>query len=186
MNNSLQNINRMPPFFLIKIYYGFLHENIFLQGPLMSSCVPLENWNLAWPLLPSSYSKHSVSCYNSIGPLLPMGLMQMCCCEMRSKASFPKYSPWGVWTLGHQLTCSSNSQARRVFHLLASWLHLCLRKDKELCSGNMSLCTQALFLSSWWTGMEGMHLLVGIRWCPGINGSHVLICPLSALGKTLW
>lgn len=34
--------------------------------------------------------------------------------------------------------------------------------------------------------MEGMHLLAGIRWCPGINGSHVLIRPLSALGKTLW
>lgn len=28
-----------------------------------------------------------------------------------------------------------------------------------------------------------MHLSAGISWCPGTNGSHVLIPPLSALGK---
>lgn len=31
--------------------------------------------------------------------------------------------------------------------------------------------------------MEGMHLLAGIRRCPGTNGSHVLICPLHFRGK---
>lgn len=76
-------------------------------------------------------------------------------------------SPRSLGTLGPQLMRSSNSQARSLFHLLANWFHLYLRKDKELCSGNVSLCSQALFLSSWWTGMEGMHLLAGIRWCPG-------------------
>lgn len=30
-----------------------------------------------------------------------------------------------------------------------------------------------------------MHLSAGISWCPGTNGSHVLIRPLSALGKNL-
>lgn len=107
----------------------------------------------------------------------------MCCHEMSSKASSPKWSPWEVWTLGHRLARSSNSQARSTSYLLASWFHLHLRKDKELCSGNVSPCSQALLLSSWWTGMEGMHLLAGIRWYPGTNGSHVLIRPLSALGK---
>lgn len=120
------------------------------------------------------------------GPFSLWVPMQTCCHEMSSKASFAQWSPWGVWTLGHQLTCSSNSQARSIFHLLASWFHLYLRKDKDLCLGNLSPCSQALFLSSWWTGMEGMHLLAGIRWCPGTNGSHVLICPLSALGEKLW
>lgn len=65
--------------------------------------------------------------------------------------------------------CSSNSQARSIFYLLASWFHLYLRKGKEFCSGNVSPCSQVLFLSSWWTGMEGMHFLAGISWCPGTN-----------------
>ena len=92
-------------------------------------------------------------------------------------------SPWGVWNLGPQLMCSSSRRARSLFHLLANWFHLYLRKDKELCSGNVSLCSQALFLSSWWTGMGGMHLLAGIWWCPGTNGSHILTHPLSTLGE---
>lgn len=84
--------------------------------------------------------------------------------------------------------CFSDSQTRSIFHLLASWFHLYLRKDKEFCSGNVSPYSQASFLSSWWIGMEGMHLSAGISWCPGTNGSHVLICPLSTLGgkKTWW
>ena len=65
----------------------------------------------------------------------------------------------------------------------ASWFHLYLRKDKDLCSGNASPCSQTLLLSSWWTGMEGMHLLGGIQWCPGTNGSDILICLFSTLGK---
>lgn len=79
--------------------------------------------------------------------------------------------------------CFSNSQTRSIFHLLASWFHLYLRKDKEFCSGNVSPYSQASFLSSWWIGMEGMHLSAGISWCPGTNGSHVLIHPLSTLGE---
>lgn len=31
--------------------------------------------------------------------------------------------------------------------------------------------------------MEGMHLLGGIQWCPGTNGSDILICLFSTLGK---
>ena len=79
--------------------------------------------------------------------------------------------------------CFSNIQARSAFHLLASWFHLYLRKDKEFCSANVSPCSQALFLSSWWTGMEGMRLLAGISSYSGTNGSHVLIHPLWALGE---
>lgn len=109
--------------------------------------------------------------------------MQTCGHNLSSEASSPTWSPWGVWNLGSQLMCSSSRWARSLFHLLANWFHLYLRKDKELCSGNVSLCSQALFLSSWWTGMGGMHLLAGIWWCLGTNGSHILIHPLSALGK---
>lgn len=109
--------------------------------------------------------------------------MQTCGHELSSEASSPTWSPWGVWNLGPQLMCSSSRWARSLFHLLANWFHLYLRKDKELCSGNVSLCSQALFLSSWWTGMGGMHLLAGIWWCPGTNGNHNLIHPLSALGE---
>lgn len=86
--------------------------------------------------------------------------------ELKGKLTEMK-SLRSLGTLGPQLMCPSNSQARSLFHLLANWFHLYLRKDKELCSGNVSLCSQALFLSSWWTGMEGMHLLVAIWWCPG-------------------
>lgn len=64
-------------------------------------------------------------------------------------------------SLGHQLAFFLQPGWECVSSL-SSWFHLYLRKDKTLLSGNVSPRSQASLLSSWWTGMEGMHLLAGI------------------------